>query len=106
MRRPKSYIVVRRALYRLRTQFKLVQQRKGKEMEAIPTPIRRNKRDTLNIQMLAVAVARRRESTFPERVVQEFSAITLDPLRSITLRQLDAFHREVYNERANIDRMS
>lgn len=67
IRRPRLYNVLLRTLRSLRMQFILVAKRQGKQVLEIPVPIRRNKRDIMNIQAFYLAVKRRRERNLYEK---------------------------------------
>ncbi len=66
-RKPGVYYVLIRLLRDLRTQFTLAPKRKGKQILDVPVPVRRNKQDTLNLQIIAKAIFRRRERAIHER---------------------------------------
>jgi ribosomal protein S7 len=104
LRRPGTYSTLLRILRSLRLQFILIAIRRGKQILDVPTPIRRNKRDIMNIQTFYNAVKRRRERTLPERLEQEFITLTLDAEHSPTLRQRNLYLLKTYEERANIDK--
>lgn len=88
----------------LRTQFTLVAKRQGKTILDVPTPIRRNKRDILNIQTFYSSIQKRRERNFHERLEQEFLTLTLKQEQSTTLRQRNSYMAKVYEERVNVDK--
>ena len=85
-------------------QFLLVAKRQGKTILDIPTPIRRNKRDIMNIQTFYSAITRRRERDLSERLEQELLALTLQQPQSTTLRQRNLFMAKVYEERVNMEK--
>lgn len=104
LRRPVVYYVLLRLLKSLRVQFTLVSKRKGKEILAVPVPVRRNKREVMNIQVFANAVRKRQEQRFDERLLQELTSLTLRKDQSPTLRQLAQALYKVYEERTNMDK--
>ena len=104
LRRPRTYNTLLRMLRSLRMQFLLIPTRKGKQVHDVPTPIRRNKRDIMNIQTFSNAVKRRRERKLHERLEQELIELTLDRDHSSTLRQRNLHMAKTYEERANIDK--
>jgi hypothetical protein len=59
------YYALLRIFHRLRIQFLLASKRKGRNLISVPVPVRRNKRDVLNIQTLYKAVTSRRERAAP-----------------------------------------
>lgn len=99
---PMKYVLLR-ILRRLRIQFLLASRRKGKQILAVPVPVRRNKRDVLNVQTLFVAISRRRERTLVARCEQELNVLTLDPDQATTFNQRDAHLAQVYEERVNME---
>jgi small subunit ribosomal protein S7 len=104
IRRPQLFFGLLRLLYRLRVQFILRQRRKGRIMLNVPFPVKRNKRDVLNIHTLYKAVIARRERTLSERIQLELSDLTFQPRQSTTMRAKDAHLAQVYEERVNIYR--
>jgi ribosomal protein S7 len=104
LRRPNTFNALTRILRSLRLQFILVSRREGKKILDVPVPIRRNKRDTLNIQTLYSATTRRRERDLSERVEQELLALSVDRSQSATLRQRNAYMSKVYEERVNMEK--
>lgn len=88
----------------LRTQFTLVARRQGKTILDVPTPIRRNKRDILNVQTFYSSIQKRRERGFHERLEQEFLTLTLKQEQSTTLRHRNSYMAKVYEERVNVDK--
>jgi len=91
-------------LRRLRIQFLLVPRRQARKYINVPFPVRRNKRDVLNLQTIYKAVAARRERTLSERIQLELLALTLTPRQSTTLRARNAHLTQVYEERVYMDR--
>ena len=67
LRHPQMYYALLRIFHRLRIQFLLASKRKGRNLISVPVPVRRNKRDVLNIQTLYKAVTSRRERVAPRR---------------------------------------
>lgn len=67
LRRPRTYNALTRILRDLRIQFLLLPKRKAKQILDVPVPVRRNKRDILNIQTLYNAITKRRERDLSER---------------------------------------
>jgi len=104
VRKPPTYFVLLRMMRSLRLQFLLIPTRQGKQILDVPTPIRRNKRDIMNIQTFYNAVIRRRERTFHEKLEQELLGLTIDQDHSITLRQRNLYMAKTYEERANMDK--
>jgi ribosomal protein S7 len=104
LRRPRTFNALVQIMQSLRMQFLLVAKRQGKTIVDVPTPIRRNKRDIMNIQTFYSAVKRRRERELPERLEQEFLALTLQQPQSTTLRQRNQYMAKVYEERVNMEK--
>jgi ribosomal protein S7 len=102
-RKPRTYRMLLRLLRNLYVQFILVAKRKGKKFLDVPFPVRRNKRDVLNIQTLFNAVTRRRERDLAERIEQEIKAIMVTPTQSATLRQRNLQMHKIYEERVNME---
>ncbi|MGZ6444710.1 MAG: hypothetical protein ACXWRG_11440 [Bdellovibrio sp.] len=101
---PRTFNALTRILRNLRLQFILLPKREGKKIVDVPVPLRRNKRDVLNIQTLFSAITRRKERTLPERIEQELIALSLDRSQSATLRQRNAHKAKVYEERVNMEK--
>jgi ribosomal protein S7 len=102
VRRPVMYYVLLRMFRRLRLQFLLASFRKGRKILNVPVPIRRNKRDVLNLQTVTNAVKRRDERRFVDRL----SAELINLVRSddnATSRQITTHNSRVYDERVNMD---
>lgn len=104
LRRPTVYNVLMRLLKSLRVQFMLVAKREGKKMIDIPAPVRRNKRDIMNIQVFANAVRKRQDREFTESLLQELVTLTLRKEHSPTLRQLALASHKIYDERTNMQK--
>jgi len=103
LKRPKTFNALTRILRSLRLQFLLLPKRQGKKILDVPVPVRRNKRDILNIQTLYSAVRRRRERALAERIEQELLALSVDRSQSATLRQRNSHMAKVYEERVNME---
>lgn len=103
LRRPKMYVALLRILMRLRVQFILPLKRRGRVLETVPVPVRRNKRDVLNIQSLYRAIQKRRERSFSERVALELISLTFKHRQASTMRQRSADIRKAYDVRANME---
>jgi ribosomal protein S7 len=103
LKRPRTFNALTRILRSLRLQFLLLPKRQGKKILEVPVPVRRNKRDILNIQTLYNAVRRRRERAMAERIEQELLALSVDRSQSATLRQRNAHMAKVYEERVNME---
>jgi ribosomal protein S7 len=104
VRRPELYYSLLHMFRRLRIQFLLVSRRQARNFLDVPIPVRRNKRDVLNLQTIYKAVANRRERTLSERIQLELLALTLTPRASTTMRARNAHLARVYEERVNMDR--
>lgn len=104
LRQPRTFNALTRILRSLRLQFILVSKREGKKIVDVPVPLRRNKRDVLNIQTLFNAISRRKERTLPERIEQELTSLSLDRNQSATLRQRNAYKAKIYEERVNMEK--
>jgi len=104
IRRPALFFGLLRLLYRLRIQFILGQRRKGRTMISVPIPVKRNKRDVLNVQTLYKAIANRRERTLSERIQLELSALTFQPRQSTTMRARSAHLAQVYEDRVYMNK--
>jgi ribosomal protein S7 len=104
LRRPTIYRVLLRLLKSLRVQFILVAKREGKKIIDVPVPVRRNKRDIMNIQVFANAVRKRQDRLFSESLLQELTTLTLKKEQSPTLRQLTLMTHKVYDERTNMEK--
>ena len=103
LRRPKMYVMLLRIFMRLRVQFLLPLRRKGRQLVAVPVPVRRNKRDVLNIQALYRAIQKRRERSLSERIALELTALTFKHRQASTIRQRSADLRKVYEARVDMD---
>jgi len=103
-RRPQMFFALLRLFQRLRVQMIIVQKRQGRNLINVPVPVRRNKRDVLNLQTLYKAITSRRERTLSERIQQELSALTFQPRQSTTLRAHSAALHQVYDERVYMER--
>jgi ribosomal protein S7 len=99
LRRPRMYNALLYILRELRVQFILVPTRQGRNIIEVPTPIRRNQRDIINLQVFYNAVKKRDERAFDERLHQELLAISLYQDQSTTLRQRTQIIHRVYEER-------
>jgi small subunit ribosomal protein S7 len=104
IRRPQLFFGLLRLLYRLRVQFILVQRRQARALINVPVPVRRNKRDVLNLQTLYRAITSRRERSLSERIQLELSDLTFQPRQSTTLRTRNTQFAQVYEERVYMDR--
>lgn len=60
-RRPQMFFALLRLFQRLRVQFTLVSRRQGRNFIDIPNPVRRNKRDVLNLQLMYTSISARPE---------------------------------------------
>jgi small subunit ribosomal protein S7 len=103
LRRPKMYVMLLRIFMRLRVQFLLPLRRKGRQLVAVPVPVRRNKRDVLNIQALYRAIQKRRERSLSERIALELTALTFKHRQASTIRQRSSDIRKVYEARVDMD---
>lgn len=103
-RRPQLFFSLLRLFQQLRVQFILAQKRQGRGTINVPVPVRRNKRDVLNLQTLYVAVTSRRERTLSERIQQELSALTFQPRHATTMRNRNHALQQVYDERVYMER--
>jgi ribosomal protein S7 len=103
LKRPKTFNALTRIFRSLRLQFLLLPKRQGKKILEVPVPVRRNKRDVLNIQTLYNAVCKRRERALSERLEQELLALSVERSQSATLRQRNAQIATVYEERVNME---
>jgi len=104
IRRPQLFFGLLRLLYRLRIQFILGQRRQGRTMLNVPIPVKRNKRDVLNLQTLYKAICNRRERTLSERIQSELSDLTFQQRQSATMRARSAHLAQVYEERVYMDK--
>ena len=104
IRRPQLFFGLLRLLYRLRIQFILGQRRQGRMMLNVPIPVKRNKRDVLNLQTLYKAICIRRERTLSERIQCELSDLTFQQRQSGTMRTRSAHLAKVYEERVYMDK--
>jgi small subunit ribosomal protein S7 len=103
-RRPQLFFALLRLFQQLRVQFVLAQKRQGRGIINVPVPVRRNKRDVLNLQTLYVAIASRRERTLSERIQQELSTLTFQPRHATTMRNRNNALQQVYDERVYMER--
>jgi len=104
VRRPEMFWSLIHMLRRLRIQFLLIPRRQARKYINVPFPVRRNKRDVLNLQTIYKAVTARRERTLSERIQLELLALTLTPRQSTTLRAQNTHLAQVYEERVYMDR--
>jgi hypothetical protein len=103
LRRPQMYYALLRIFHRLRIQFLLASKRKGRNLISVPVPVRRNKRDVLNIQTLYKAVSSRRERALFERIHLELTALTFKHRQASTVRARSAHLSSVYTERVYME---
>lgn len=103
LRYPKMYYALLRIFHRLRIQFLLASKRKGRNLISVPVPVRRNKRDVLNIQTLYKAVTSRRERALSERIHLELTALTFKHRQASTVRARSAHLSSVYTERVYME---
>lgn len=103
-RRPTLFFALLRLFQRLRIQFILLQRRESRKFVDVPVPVRRNKRDVMNLQTLYGAISNRRERALWERIHQELTAITFQPRQASTLRALTVHLHRVYGERVSMDK--
>jgi len=101
---PRTFNILLRMLKSFYIPLLLVARRQGKIILEIPVPVRRNKRDTINIQIFYNAVNLRRERTLCSRLVEEFLALTLHRNQSTVLRNRSQLFSKIYEERVNIDK--
>jgi ribosomal protein S7 len=103
-RRPKLFYALIRLFQRLRIQFILKQRRQGRKLVNVPFPVRRNKRDVLNLQTIYSAVTNRRERVLSERIQHELSVLAFEPRQSTTMRARNSHLHEVYEARVDMER--
>lgn len=104
IRRPQMFFGLLRLFYRLRIQFTLGQRRKGRIMLNVPIPVKRNKRDVLNLQTLYRAISARRERSLSERIQLELGELTFQPHQSAIMRARSAHLSKVYVERVYMNK--
>lgn len=102
-RRPNMYHTLLRIFRRLRIQFLLAARRKGRKILEVPVPVRRNKRDVLNIQTLYNAITRRTERALSTRIYLELLTLAFNYRNSPIVRQQSAHLSRVYDERVNME---
>jgi ribosomal protein S7 len=103
IRRPRTFNFIFQTLENLNSPFLVTPVRRGKTVEEVPTPIRRNKRYILNVQTFYNAVFRRKEKTFSEKMQQELLELTVNKQQSATLKDRNAFFFKIHDLRANLD---
>lgn len=103
VRRPTLFYSIIRVLQRLRIPLILVNRRKGRKILNVPVPLRRNKRDVLSIQTLYKAISSRKERKLSDRILNEFTTITLRPHQSTTLRAQSTYLGRIFEERVNME---
>jgi ribosomal protein S7 len=103
VKRPRTFNLIIRTIESLNVPLLLVPTRKSKEILDVPTPIRRNKRDTISVQTFYNAVKKRKERELFERIEQELLTLTVRQEQSATLRQRNTLLHRIYEERANLD---
>jgi len=103
-RRPEPYFAIMGIFRRLHVQFLLCPVRQGRKILDVPTPVRRNKRDVINVQTLYKAITARRERTLSERIYLELIALTFKHRQAPTMRARSAQLALVYQERANMEK--
>jgi len=103
-RRPPIYNTLLRMLKMLHSPLTLVSKRQGRIMIQVPVPVRRNKRDIINLQTFANAIRVRRERALYERLEQELLELTIRRPQSTTLRQMNVYMRQIYDERTNMEK--
>jgi ribosomal protein S7 len=103
LRRPKMYVMLLRIFMRLRVQFQLPFRRRGRQLIAVPVPVRRNRRDILSIHYLYRAIQKRRERSLSERISTELIALAFKHRQASTIRQRSAEIRKVYDARVDME---
>jgi ribosomal protein S7 len=101
--RPQTYNALLRIFRNLYTPLMLVTKRKGKILELVPVPVRRNKRETLSLHVLYSAVDQRRERYFFERIEQELLDVTQNQSSAPTLQNLSKSNAKTAAEAANFE---
>ena len=102
-RRPVMHQVLLRIFRSLRLQFLLVGFRKGRNIIDVPVPVRRNKRDVLNLQALYTTITKRTERKLSSRIYLELLSLVTNPKNSTIIRQQSAHLSQVYTERVNME---
>lgn len=102
-RRPVMHQVLLRIFRSLRLQFLLVGFRKGRNIIDVPVPVRRNKRDVLNLQALYNTITKRTERKLSSRIYLELLSLVTNPKNSTIIRQQSAHLSQVYTERVNME---
>lgn len=98
---PGLYLALLRIFRRLHISLVIMPRRKGKQILSVPVPVRRNKRDTLNLQFAYNGVTGRRERMFEERLEQELTELSFG--RAATSRAYAAHYAGVYEQRVNME---
>jgi ribosomal protein S7 len=74
--RPRLFNALLRVFRSLYIPLLLVNKRKGKTIESVPVPVRRNKRESICLTTIYSAIKVRRERALYERIQQEFMELT------------------------------
>jgi len=98
---PGLYLTLLRAFRRLHISLVIMPRRKGKQILSVPVPVRRNKRDTLSLQLIYTGITGRRERTFEERLEQELTDLAFG--RAYAYRAHAAHYANVYEQRVNME---
>lgn len=104
IRRPQLFFALLHLFYRLRVQFVLAQRRQGRSFINVPFPVRRNKRDVLNLQTLFKVIVSRKDRSLTERIQLELNTLTFQSRTSSTIRARNAQLAKVYDERVYMER--
>jgi ribosomal protein S7 len=104
LRWPPLFFALIRLFHQLRIQFVLAYRRQAKNFVSVPFPVRRNKRDVINLQTLYKAISRRTERTLEERLLSELLEITFNSKHSATMRARHDHILRVFEERTEMDK--
>jgi ribosomal protein S7 len=87
----------------MRIPMYLPYRRVGKIMEPAPTPVRRNRRDVLNMHLIYASIKTRPEKELVERVEGGLISMNSSKFRSPEQRKQTQMIRRIYDERVNLD---
>jgi ribosomal protein S7 len=102
-RHPNMHVILLNLFSQLRISFQIVYRRRGRILEPVPVPVRRNKRDSLNKQLLYRIIRERRERSLAERISEEIVMLASTPRSAASVRRRSADTRVIYEARTNME---
>jgi ribosomal protein S7 len=102
-RHPNMHVILLNLFSQLRISFQIVYRRRGRILEPVPVPVRRNKRDSLNMQLLYRIIRERRERSLAERISEEIVMLASTPRSAASVRRRSADTRVIYEARTTME---